>query len=97
MSDRLELTCPCCDARLVIDSATGEILAHERPGVDPTKTFEDAMSTVNEGARRREQAFAKAFDRTQNLDDLLQKKFDEARKKAAQDTSKKPRNPFDLD
>jgi hypothetical protein len=56
------------------------------------------MSTVNDGARRREQAFAKAFDRTQNLDDLLQKKFDEARKKAAQDKSpKKPRGPFDLD
>lgn len=97
MTDRLDVTCPCCDARLVVDAATGEILSVERPALDATKTFEDAMSTVNDGARRREQAFAKAFDRTQNLDDLLQKKFDEARKKAAQDPSKKPRNPFDAD
>jgi len=97
MTDRLDVTCPCCAARLVIDPATGEILSAERPPADAAKTFEDAMTTVNEGARRREQAFAKAFDRTQNLDDLLQKKFDEARKKAAQDKSKKPRGPFDLD
>ena len=94
MPDRHEVTCPCCDARLVIDAATGEILSAERLAVDPTKTFEDAMSTVNDGARRREQAFAKAFDRTQNLDDLLQKKFDEARKKAGREPSR-PHNPFD--
>jgi len=97
MSDRLDVTCPCCATRLTVDSATGEVLAEERPQADHGKSFEDAVSSVRGGARRREEAFAKAFDRTQNLDDVLQKKFEEARKKAAQDTSSKPRNPFDLD
>jgi hypothetical protein len=97
MDDRLEVTCPCCSTRLTIDPATGEILGEERPPADHGKSFEDAMSTVQGGAQRREDAFAKAYNRTQNLDDLLQKKFEEARKKAAKDKSDKPRNPFDLD
>ena len=97
MSDRLDVTCPCCSTRLTVDAATGEILAEERPQADRTKSFEDAMTSVRGSAKKREEAFAKAFDRTQNLDDLLQKKFEEARKKAAQDPSAKPHNPLDFD
>ena len=97
MSDRHEITCPCCSTKLTVDAATGEILAEERPEADHAKTFDEAMSGVKGGASRREEAFSKAFDRTQNLDDLLQKKFEEARKKAAKDKSKKPRSPFDMD
>ncbi len=97
MPDRHDIVCPCCSTKLTVDAATGEILAEERPKVDHQKTFEDAVSDVRSGADRREEAFAKAFDRTQHLDDLLNKKFEEARKKAAKDKSKKPRSPFDLD
>lgn len=96
MADRVETTCPCCGTRLTVDAASGEILAEERPKLDPTKTFDEAMGQVRGGAQRREEAFAKAFDRTQRLDDLLNKKFEEAKKKATQDPSK-PRRPFDLD
>ena len=72
-------------------------LAEERPEVDHDQSFEDAMKSVEGGASRRDEAFSKAFDRTQNLDDLLQKKFEEAKKKAAKDKSKKPFNPMDMD
>jgi hypothetical protein len=75
---------------------TAEILAEERPKKDPTKTFDDAMQNVRGGAKKREDAFSKAYDRTQNLDDLLDKKFEEARKKAKKDDSK-PFNPLDAD
>ena len=97
MDDRFDVTCPCCSTKLTVDAASGEILAEERPAPDREKTFEKAMGEVQTGASRREEAFAKAFDRTQNLDDLLNKKFEEARKKAAKDKSEKPRNPFDMD
>ena len=96
MADRVEVECPCCSTRLTVDVATGEILSEERPKPDATKTFQDAMGKVQSGASRRDDAFSKAFDRTQNLDDLLEKKFEEARKKAKKDKSK-PRNPFDLE
>jgi len=94
MSDRVDLTCPCCGTHLVADVATGEILSEDRP--KPSKTFDDAVSEVRSGSKRREDAFSKAFDRTRKLDDLLEKKFEEARKKTKDDGTR-PTNPLDLD
>ena len=96
MKDRIKVVCPCCETELTVESASGEILAEKRPKKDLTKTFEDAMSQVRSGSDRREEAFTKAVDRTQRLDDLLNKKFEEARKKAKTDKSK-PHNPLDFD
>lgn len=94
MSDRVDLTCPCCGTHLVADVATGEILSEDRP--KSAKTFDDAVSEVRSGSKRREDAFSKAIDRTRNLDDLLEKKFEEARKKTKDDGTR-PTNPLDLD
>ena len=96
MTDRVDVICPCCSTKLVVDVATGEILSEERPAVDHTKTFDAALDQVRGGEKRRDDAFHKAFDKTQRLDDLLSKKFEEAKKKAVKDKSK-PRNPFDMD
>ncbi|MHC4502971.1 MAG: hypothetical protein ACYTFI_06680 [Planctomycetota bacterium] len=96
MSDRVDVTRPCCSTKLVVDTATGEILSEERPAPDHAATFDSALSAVRGGEKRRDQAFHKAFDKTQQLDELLSKKFEEAKKKAAKDKSK-PRSPFDLD
>jgi hypothetical protein len=96
MTDRIDVQCPCCGTRLVVEAVSGEILAEERPKPDGTATFERAIDEVRSGERRREDAFSKAFDRTRRLDDLLEKKFEEAKKKAA-DTPQRPRSPFDLD
>jgi hypothetical protein len=96
MGDRLDVVCPCCETKLVVDVSTGEILAEERVKPQLSKTFDSALGEVQTGSQRREEAFSKAFDRTKQLDTLLEKKFEEARKKASKDTSK-PRNPFDLD
>jgi ABC-type enterochelin transport system substrate-binding protein len=96
MAANVEVTCPCCDTRLVVDAATGEILSEERPTVDHEKSFDSALAEVRGGAKRRGEAFDKAFEKTKRLDDLLEKKFEEAKKKAAKDTGK-PTNPFDLD
>ena len=97
MPDRVEVVCPCCSTRLVVDVATSEILSEERPKADHQKTFDEAMSKVHSGASRREEAFSKAFDRTRQLDDVLNKKFEEAKKKAAEDKSERPINPMDMD
>jgi hypothetical protein len=97
MSGKLTIGCPCCGTKLVVDQATGVILSEERPKADHGATFDQAMKEVRSGASRREDAFNQAFERTKNLDDLLQKKFDEAKRKAAEDPTKKPRNPLDFD
>jgi len=95
MNDRVDVTCPCCGTHLVVEPRTGEILAAERPQIDSTRTFDAALDELRSGSKRRQEAFSKAFDRTQHLPDLLEKKFEEARKKAARDPAAKPRNPFD--
>ncbi len=97
MADRVDVTCPCCRTRLVVDATSGEVLAEERPPVDHGKTFDQALSDVRGGERKRQEAFSKAFDRTQRLDDLLSRKFEEAKKKAEKEPGGKPRGPFDLD
>ena len=81
----------------VMATETSEIISEERPKVDHEKNFEQAMNEVESGVDRRAEAFEKAFKKTQNLDDLLQKKFEEARKKAEKDPNKKHRNPLDFD
>lgn len=95
MSDPLKVACPCCGARLTVDASSGEVLTSERSRGTP-KSFEQAMGEVRSGNQRREDAFSQAFEKTRNLEDVLEKKFQEARKKAADDTSP-PRNPFDAD
>ena len=97
MADRVDVTCPCCDTRLVVDARSGEVLSEQRPTKDIDRTFEAAMDQVRGGAGRREDAFNKALDRNRRLEDLLEKKFEEARKKAEKDPDKRPFNPLDAD
>lgn len=96
MESHLKITCPCCGDLLTVDRATGEILAEERPEPKPSKSFEQAMDDVRSGSQRREEIFSQAADRTRRLDDLLEKKFEEARKKAEKDSSR-PRSIWDAD
>lgn len=95
MADRVEVSCPCCQTKLVVDTGSGEILSEERP-LAGGKSFEAALKEVKGGAQKREQAFSKAFDRNRQLDELLDKKFEEARKKTKGDAGR-PVNPLDLD
>ena len=98
MADRVDIVCPCCETRLVADVARAEILSQERPKKDLEKSFSEAMNKVRSGESRREESFSKAYERTQKLDTLLDKKFEEARKKAKDDDSgEKPHNPMDWD
>jgi hypothetical protein len=94
---RLDVECPCCGNKLVVDAATGDILSEDRPKPKPSKTFDQALGDVRAGAAKREDAFSKAFDQTKRMEDILEKKFEEAMKKADKDPNKKPRSPFDLD
>lgn len=97
MSGPVRVHCPCCGNHMVVDAASGEVLSEDRPRDKSGKSFEDALTEVQTGEKRREDAFSKAFDRTKRLDDLLDKKFEEARRKAKDDPDPKPIGPFDLD
>jgi len=94
-----DVTCPCCSAVLKIDTATGAVIAHTA-AVKP-KTFNDmeaAAKAMREQDSRRESIFQQSVAAQKNAADLLEKKFQEAVKKAKEtpDTGR-PIRDFDLD
>ncbi len=94
-----EVTCPCCSAVLKIDTETRAVIAHTA-AVKP-KTFADmeaAAKSMREQDSRRESIFQQSVEAHKHASDLLEKKFQEAVKKAKEtpDTGK-PIRDFDLD
>ena len=98
-SNAFEVTCPCCNAVLKVDPGAQAVIAHT-PAVAP-KTFadfEDAARSMREQNSRKESVFRQAVEAQKNSADLLEKKFQEAVKRAKEspDTGK-PIRDFDLD
>lgn len=94
-----DVTCPCCGGILKIDVATQGVIAHTAP-VKP-KTFndmEEAARAMKEQDNRRDSIFRQSMEAQKNSAELLEKKFQEAVKKAKEtpDTGR-PIRDFDLD
>ena len=94
-----DLTCPCCGGLLKVDIATKSVISHTA-AVKP-RTFndmEDAARALREQDSRRESIFRQSMDAQKNASELLEKKFQEAVKKAKEtpDTGR-PIRDFDLD
>ena len=97
-SENLHITCPCCQAKLVVDAVFGAVLSHEahlKPGPDVDLT--DAQKILAEQNRQREDKFADSWFQETNKEDILAKKFEEAMKKAKDTPASKPIRDFDLD
>jgi hypothetical protein len=98
-SSPFEVTCPCCSAVLKVDSDTRAVIAHTA-AVKP-KTFadmEEAARSMREQDSRRDSVFRQSVEAQKNASELLEKKFQEAVRKAKEspDTGK-PIRDFDLD
>jgi len=94
-----EVTCPCCSALLKIDRATSAVIAHTA-AVKPRmfSDMEEAARAMKEQDVRRESIFRQSVEAQKHASELLDKKFQEALKKAKEspDTGK-PIRDFDLD
>jgi hypothetical protein len=88
------LSCPCCTAELVIDPETGAVISHEVPR--NRKSFEEAFASEMSRKAKSDERFGQAMDQQQKRVDILSKKFEQAKKKAAKD-DKPVRNPLDWD
>lgn len=94
-----DLTCPCCGAVLKVDPGTQAVISHVAP-VKP-KTFNDldeAARAMKEQDNRRDSIFRQSIEAQKHSADLLEKKFQEALRKAKEspDTGR-PIRDFDLD
>lgn len=95
---KLEVLCPCCETRLVLDAETGAILSEERPKRAPEKTFDQALSEVKGAREKADKEFSKQMERSKHEKELLAKKFEEAMKKAEKNKDEKPPpRPFEFD
>jgi len=98
-SPTFDITCPCCGALLKVDGETEAIISHTAP-VKP-KTFSDieaAARAMKEQDSRRDSIFRQSVEAQKHASDLLEKKFQEAVKKAKEspDTGK-PIRDWDLE
>jgi ribulose kinase len=94
-----EITCPCCSAVLKVDAEEQAVIAHTA-AVKP-KTFndiEEAARAMKEQDSRRDSIFRQSVEAQKHASDLLEKKFQEAVKRAKEspDTGR-PIRDFDLD
>jgi ribulose kinase len=98
-SPAFDVTCPCCSAVLKVDPVTKAVIAHTA-AVKPKmfNDIEEAARAMKEQDNRRDSIFRQSVEAQKHASDLLEKKFQEAVKKAKEtpDTGR-PIRDFDLD
>lgn len=93
-----DVTCPCCGAVLKLDGETHAVIAHTEP--PRPKTFsdlEEAARALREQDSRRESIFRQSVEAQKNQADLLDKKFQEALKRAKEAPDIQRVRDIDLD
>jgi len=102
MADRdsrnVEVVCPCCGARLKIDAALGKVISHAAP---PKHTKPPDLGHVEQVLQkeraRREALFKQSAEEEKVKSQLLERKFEEAFKKAKDEPAAPPVRDIDLD
>ena len=94
----IDVTCPCCQAKLHVDPQLSVVLSHEAPPhALPDVDLTDAARILREQAQHREEKFRQSWEAEQKKEDVLARKFEEGLKKAKEGPVEKPLRDFDLD
>jgi hypothetical protein len=97
-SEPVEVTCPCCQAKLTVDPQLAVVLSHEvPPRAAPDVDISDAARILQEQEQRREEKFRESWEAEKKKEDVLTRKFEEALKKAKDQPVEKPLRDFDLE
>jgi hypothetical protein len=98
-SPAFDVTCPCCGALLKVDTVVRDVVAHTAAVQPKTfNDFEEAARAMKEHDNRRESIFRQSVEAQKNASSLLERKFEEAVKKAKESPDLgKPIRDFDLD
>jgi predicted amidophosphoribosyltransferase len=94
----LEITCPCCGARLTVDAGLGKVIHHVVPpkhakGPD----LDHAAQLLEKEQARREALFQQSTEDEKTKSDLLERKFAEALKHTKDEPLTPPTRDIDLD
>ena len=97
LKSELELTCPCCNAVLIVDTNLGRIVSHQEPERGDKPELSDAQKILAAEAARREALFEQSFQNEKTRGDALSKRFEEALKEAEKEPISRPVRGFDYD
>ena len=97
-SSTISVECPCCGARLHIDTELQKILSHDPPPENrSTIDLDQASALLKEQAARRDAIFAQSSEDLKNQSELLDRKFKAALEKSKDEPIEKPTRDIDLD
>ena len=97
LKSEIEVTCPCCQSTLVIDTNLGRVVSHKEPERGDKPELSEAQRILAEQAARREAIFQQSVDAEKTRGDALSKRFEEALRQAKEEPVTKPMRDFDLD
>lgn len=97
LTSEFEVECPCCRAKLVMDSNLRRIVRHVEPPSGDRPELSDAQRILAEEAARREALFQQSVTAERTRGDALSKRFEEALRQAREEPITKPTRDFDLD
>jgi len=95
----LDVICIDCGALMTVDLATGAVLSHrKRPSAGKKASLDDLASSLRRGQEAADRKFAQAVEERKKRDDILDRKFREAQKRAAKEKDTgRPIREIDLD
>src|SRR5437763_14307545 len=96
MAKNFEIVCPCCEATVVVDRLSGEVLLHKAKEKRTTGSLESMVAGLDAQKSELEKKFEREMAGQKDRSRILDEKFKEAMERA--EKSDKPVvNPMDLD
>ena len=96
MAKNFEIQCPCCEALIVIDRLSGEVLLHKAKEKKSNQSIESMVANLQTQKSEMEKFFDKQIESQKDRARILEEKFKEAMERADK-SEKPPINPMDLD
>ncbi len=91
----MEVICPCCESKLLVDKKTGEVLWEEKK-VKPDISLSDMVSGLTSQQKEKESLFKKHSENQKERSRLLEEKLKESLKHVDR-SADRPLRDFDLD
>ena len=96
MAKNFEIVCPCCEASIVVDRISGEVLLHKAKERKGGGSLESMVAGLDAQKSEMEKKFEREIASQKDRSRILEEKFREAMERA--EKSDKPViNPMDLD
>jgi hypothetical protein len=96
MAANFEITCPCCDATLIVDRTSGEILLHKAKERRAGGSLESMVAGLESQKSEMEKKFDREMASQKDRSRILEERFKEAMQRAGED-DKPVINPMDMD